>query len=80
MSNFTPAFYASPIRYCLWAAREHPALFWSCIIGSAGPVTVLTVPPTLKFLGYERAKPIPMTYPGAAKTMQDKTAPGGRTC
>ncbi|KAI0906359.1 hypothetical protein F4823DRAFT_565866 [Ustulina deusta] len=63
MSNPTPRFWAGPLRYWRWAARERPAYFWSCIIGGSGPVILLTVPPTLKKLGYERAKPIPMTYP-----------------
>ncbi|KAI0191930.1 hypothetical protein F4808DRAFT_465227 [Astrocystis sublimbata] len=63
MVNPTPQFWAGPLRYWRWAARERPALFFSCVIGGAGPVILLTVPPLLKQLGYERAKPIPMTYP-----------------
>ncbi|KAI1346679.1 hypothetical protein F5Y01DRAFT_297301 [Xylaria sp. FL0043] len=65
MPNPTPRFWAGPLRYWRWAAREKPAFFWSCVIGGAGPVILLTVPPTLKRLGYERAAPIPMTYPGS---------------
>ncbi|KAI0013822.1 hypothetical protein F4779DRAFT_613095 [Xylariaceae sp. FL0662B] len=70
--NPTPQFFAGPLRYSRWAARERPALFWSVIIGCAGPVVLVTVPPSLKALGYERAKPIPMTYPippGPRKTL-----------
>ncbi|KAI0402482.1 hypothetical protein F4802DRAFT_600085 [Xylaria palmicola] len=63
MGNPTPRFWAGPLRYWRWAAREKPAFFWSCIIGGAGPLILATVPPTLKRLGYERARPIPMTYP-----------------
>ncbi|KAI3321629.1 hypothetical protein HD806DRAFT_503073 [Xylariaceae sp. AK1471] len=63
MSNPTPRFWSGPFRYWRWAARERPAYFWSVLIGSAGPVILFTVPPTLKRLGYERAPPIPMTYP-----------------
>ncbi|GAP90171.1 putative NADH-ubiquinone oxidoreductase kda subunit [Rosellinia necatrix] len=63
MSNLTPRFWSGPLRYWRWASRERPALFWSCIIGGAGPVILFTVPPALKRLGYERAPPIPMTYP-----------------
>ncbi|KAI0535314.1 hypothetical protein GGR58DRAFT_448106 [Xylaria digitata] len=63
MANPTPRFWAGPLRYWRWSAREKPAFFWSCVIGGAGPVILLTVPPLLKKLGYERAAPIPMTYP-----------------
>ncbi|KAI1392103.1 uncharacterized protein F4822DRAFT_389627 [Hypoxylon trugodes] len=59
----SPQFWAGPLRYWRWAAREKPAYFYSVIIGGAGPVALLTVPPALKALGYERAPPIPMTYP-----------------
>lgn len=65
MVNPTPRFWAGPLRYLRWSAREKPALFWACAIGGSGPVILFTVPPTLKMLGYERAKPIPMTYPGS---------------
>ncbi|KAI1825842.1 hypothetical protein F4861DRAFT_500033 [Xylaria intraflava] len=71
MSLPTPRFWAGPLRYWRWASRERPALFWSCVIGGAGPVILLTVPPLLKRLGYERSKPIPMTYPGRATATSD---------
>ncbi|KAI0467456.1 hypothetical protein F4859DRAFT_494502 [Xylaria cf. heliscus] len=61
--NLTPLLWSGPLRYWRWASREHPALFWSCVIGLSGPVIIFTVPPTLRLLGYERTKPIPMTYP-----------------
>ncbi|KAI1246153.1 hypothetical protein MGN70_013050 [Eutypa lata] len=63
MVSPTPRFWAGPIRYLHWASRERPAYFWSAIIGAAGPITLFTVPPISKRLGYERASPIPMTYP-----------------
>ncbi|KAH9888747.1 hypothetical protein F4778DRAFT_785945 [Xylariomycetidae sp. FL2044] len=63
MSNPTPLFWSGPLRYLRWSAREKPAFFYSVIIGGAGPVMLFTVPPLMKRLGYERAKPIPMTYP-----------------
>ncbi|KAI1141104.1 NADH-ubiquinone oxidoreductase 9.5 kDa subunit [Hypoxylon sp. FL0543] len=72
MANPTPLFWAGPLRYWRWAAREKPALFWSCVIAAVGPVMLVTVPPTLKMFGYERAKPVPMTYPippGPRKTL-----------
>ncbi|KAI1099264.1 NADH-ubiquinone oxidoreductase 9.5 kDa subunit [Jackrogersella minutella] len=72
MAKVTPQFWAGPLRYLRWSAREKPAYFWSCIIGATGPLMLATVPPTLKRLGYERASPIPMTYPippGPRKTV-----------
>ncbi|RYP48704.1 hypothetical protein DL768_005424 [Monosporascus sp. mg162] len=63
MINPTPQFWAGPLRYCRWAARERPAYFWSCVVAGCGPLTLFTVPPVMKRLGYERAAPIPMTYP-----------------
>ncbi|KAK5632324.1 hypothetical protein RRF57_008038 [Xylaria bambusicola] len=63
--NPTPRFWAGPLRYLRWSAREKPSYFWSCVIGASGPVILLTVPPTLKRLGWERSAPIPMTYPGS---------------
>lgn len=60
-----PRFWATPIRYCRWAARERPALFWSVFIGALGPVSLFTVPPIRRLLGDDDAPPIPLTYPGA---------------
>lgn len=65
MSNPTPRFWAGPLRYCRWAARERPAYLYSVLIGAAGPVMLVTVPPIQERLGYKRAPPVPMTYPGA---------------
>ncbi|KAI0439060.1 hypothetical protein F4803DRAFT_532640 [Xylaria telfairii] len=59
----TPRFWAGPLRYYHWAARERPAWFWACLLFGVGPAMVLTVPPVLKRLGYERAAPVPTTYP-----------------
>ncbi|KAI1328677.1 hypothetical protein F5Y16DRAFT_398132 [Xylariaceae sp. FL0255] len=63
MSSPIPRFWAGPLTYWRWAIREKPAYFWSIVIGAAGPITVLTVPPIRKRLGYENSPPIPMTYP-----------------
>ncbi|TLS22122.1 uncharacterized protein PpBr36_09223 [Pyricularia pennisetigena] len=59
----SPRFWAGPLRYCRWAARERPAYFWSVVIGSMGPVTLLVVPPIRYRLGDVDAPEIPMTYP-----------------
>ncbi|KAI0509186.1 hypothetical protein F5B22DRAFT_649235 [Xylaria bambusicola] len=61
--NPTPRFWAGPLRYLRWSSREHPAFFFSVLIGGSGPVILFTVPPLMKKLGYVRAAPIPMTYP-----------------
>ncbi|KAK2075061.1 hypothetical protein P8C59_009219 [Phyllachora maydis] len=58
-----PHFWASPLRYFRWAARERPNLFWSCVLGGIGPVMLFTVPPLRRFLGDPDAAPYPRTYP-----------------
>lgn len=63
MSSAFPRFWAGPIRYCRWAAREKPAYFWSIVIGAAGPLSLATVPPIRRAIGDHDAAPIPMTYP-----------------
>ncbi|KAK8104074.1 uncharacterized protein PG998_011107 [Apiospora kogelbergensis] len=68
MSNPTPRFWAGPLRYLRWSARERPAYFYSVVIGAAGPLMLVTVPPIQQSLGYKRAPPIPMTYPSASNT------------
>jgi hypothetical protein len=64
MNGATPRFWAGPLRYCRWAARERPGIFWALFIGALGPVTLITVPPIRRRVGDYDAAPIPMTYPG----------------
>ncbi|KAI1403228.1 NADH-ubiquinone oxidoreductase 9.5 kDa subunit [Hypoxylon fuscum] len=74
MPNPSPQFWAGPLRYWRWAAREKPAFFWSVIIGATGPLMLATIPPISTRLGYERSPPIPMTYPipsGPRKTLTE---------
>ncbi|KAF5133049.1 NADH-ubiquinone oxidoreductase 9 subunit [Metarhizium anisopliae] len=59
-----PVFWSTPLKYCRWAARERPALFWSVIIGAAGPIAMPIVPPIRKYFGDADPAPIPVTYPG----------------
>lgn len=64
MSGVFPRFWATPIRYLQWSARERPAYFWSIIVGAIGPISI---PITLKireWAGDENAPKIPVTYPG----------------
>ncbi|KAH7316829.1 NADH-ubiquinone oxidoreductase 9.5 kDa subunit [Stachybotrys elegans] len=63
MSGAAPLFWSGPLRYCRWAARERPALFWSVAIGAAGPIMMPIVPPLRRALGDVDPAPIPVTYP-----------------
>lgn len=64
MSAAAPLFWSAPFKYCAWAAREKPALFWSVIIGAAGPLAMPIGPPLRRWLGDVDPAPIPVTYPG----------------
>lgn len=61
----SPLFWSAPLKYCSWAARERPALFWSVIIGGAGPLLMPIVPPIRHYFGDIDPAPVPVTYPGA---------------
>ncbi|KAJ5034852.1 uncharacterized protein L3040_008121 [Drepanopeziza brunnea f. sp. 'multigermtubi'] len=63
MSNAIPRFWSQPIRYLRWASIEKPAIFYSLIIGSMGPVVAMTVPPIRNMLGDHKRPEIPLTYP-----------------
>ncbi|KAG7291746.1 hypothetical protein NEMBOFW57_001766 [Staphylotrichum longicolle] len=72
MSGATPRFWAGPLRYWRWAARERPGMFWAVVIGALGPVSLVVVPPIRRRIGDPDAAPIPMTYPipsGPRKTL-----------
>ncbi|KAL4730941.1 n19m, NADH-ubiquinone oxidoreductase 9.5 kDa subunit [Fusarium chlamydosporum] len=68
-----PFFWQTPLKYCRWAARERPALFWSVIIGAAGPVAMPIVPPIRHYFGDIDAPPVPVTYPGAFLQLGSKS-------
>lgn len=61
----SPLFWSTPLKYCRWAAREKPALFWSVVIGAAGPLAMPIGPPLRRWLGDVDPAPVPVTYPGA---------------
>ncbi|EPE05253.1 nadh-ubiquinone oxidoreductase kda subunit [Ophiostoma piceae UAMH 11346] len=65
MVTINPRFWATPLRYCRWAARERPNYFWPVVIGACAPLTFVVGPPIRKLLGDENPPAIPMTYPGA---------------
>ncbi|OJD19325.1 hypothetical protein AJ78_00684 [Emergomyces pasteurianus Ep9510] len=58
-----PQFWSTPFRYMRWAAHEKPAIFFSIIIGSLGPVALVSLPPIRRYLGDVDPAPIPLTYP-----------------
>jgi hypothetical protein len=58
-----PRFFSQPFRYLRWAAIEKPAIFYSIVIGSLGPVLVVAVPPIRTRLGDPKRPEIPLTYP-----------------
>ena len=67
MSGATgPRFWAGPIRYWRWSARERPAFFWSIVVGALGPIMLVTVPPLRRRIGDHDAAPIPLTYPSTS--------------
>lgn len=38
-------FWSAPLTYLQWAARRKPAIFWSFVVGSLGPITVVCQAP-----------------------------------
>ncbi|OCL00083.1 NADH-ubiquinone oxidoreductase 9.5 kDa subunit [Cenococcum geophilum 1.58] len=58
-----PYFFRQPIRYMRWASHEKPAIFYSIVIGSMGPVTILAAPPIRRYFGDGPRPKIPLTYP-----------------
>ncbi|GME34654.1 NADH-ubiquinone oxidoreductase [Neofusicoccum parvum] len=60
----TPRFWSQPFRYMRWASHEKPAIFYSILVGLAGPATIVVVPPIRRLLGDQVGRPaIPLTYP-----------------
>jgi len=37
------SFWTAPASYIHWASRAKPAIFWSIVVGSLGPVVVVCV-------------------------------------
>ena len=59
----TPRFFSTPLRYLHWASIEKPAIVYSVVIGSLGPVVALAAPPIRARLGDGPREMIPLTYP-----------------
>jgi hypothetical protein len=64
----SPFFFSQPLRYLKWASYNKPAYFYSIVVGCAGPIMLVTVPPIRRYLGEEQRPKIPMTYPGTCET------------
>ena len=60
----TPQFWSTPLRYIRWASHEKPAILYSLLIGSMGPVALVGLPPLRRALGDVDPEPIPLSYPG----------------
>jgi hypothetical protein len=76
----TPQFWSTPLRYIRWASHEKPAIFYSLIIGSMGPVALVTLPPLRRALGDVDPEPIPMTYPSKLANPPILSATAGMAC
>lgn len=66
--SFSPSYRtASRAHNCVHqqqrSAHEQPVIFWSFLIGSVGPLAVVTVPPIRKSFGWVPAERIPTSYP-----------------
>ncbi|KAK3634346.1 n19m, NADH-ubiquinone oxidoreductase 9.5 kDa subunit [Elasticomyces elasticus] len=64
------SFWSTPGTYIHWAARHKPAIFWSMVVGSMGPVVVVVAPPIRRFFGDGPRSQIPLTYPGESVNIQ----------
>ncbi|KAH8701758.1 putative NADH-ubiquinone oxidoreductase 9.5 kDa subunit [Talaromyces proteolyticus] len=58
-----PQFWSQPLRYLRWASHEKPAIFYSIILGSMGPVALVTLPPIRRYFGDVDPEQIPFSYP-----------------
>lgn len=58
-----PLFFSQPFRYMRWAAHEKPAIFFSIVLGSLGPVALLGLPPLRRYFGDVTPPKVPMSYP-----------------
>ena len=58
-----PRLFKQPLRYMRWASHEKPAIFYSFVIGSGGPLALLVAPPIRRYFNDGPREKIPMTYP-----------------
>ncbi|KAG9301947.1 hypothetical protein G9A89_020991 [Geosiphon pyriformis] len=62
LKSFTSSI-TKPFRVTRQFAHEKPTYFWSLLVGTAGPLAVLIVPPIQKRIGHVRPERPPITYP-----------------
>lgn len=60
----TPYFWTQPFRYLRYASHTSPAIFWSLVIGAAGPAIFLSSIPLKRVLHIQDRTKVPATYPG----------------
>jgi hypothetical protein len=72
----SPFFFKQPLRYLKWASINKPAYFYSIVVGCAGPIMLVTVPPIRRYMGSEQIPKIPMTYPGRYTMTKDYAGNG----
>lgn len=60
----TPYFWNQPFRYMRYASHANPALFWSVMLGFAGPAAFLASFPVKRVFGVSEKPTVPSTYPG----------------
>ncbi|EPE36912.1 hypothetical protein GLAREA_09075 [Glarea lozoyensis ATCC 20868] len=58
-----PQFFSQPLRYLRWAHVQKPAIFYSILVGSMGPVFAFAAPPIRARFGDYKRPEIPYTYP-----------------
>lgn len=58
-----PQFWSQPLRYMRWASHEKPAIFFSIVLGSLGPVALVSIPPIRRYFGDVDPEQIPFSYP-----------------
>ncbi|KAF6225725.1 hypothetical protein HO133_009726 [Letharia lupina] len=58
-----PQFFQQPFRYMRWASHERPAIFYSFVIGTGGPLSLVIAPPIRRYFNDGPREKIPMTYP-----------------
>lgn len=54
--------------------HDQPVVFWSLVVGFAGPIMVVAVPRVRLAYGWVPPEPIPITYPRMSLTHQCRTA------
>lgn len=59
-----PYFWHQPFRYLRYASHTKPALFWSIVLGAAGPVLFVGSIPVKRVMGIQNRPKVPATYPG----------------